>query len=974
VGNLNTTAFDTPGAANNCVSPLNDNCIGVGTAFSGFALTLGENFIPFSNAGAVTDAVPSSCGPTAGSDVWFNFTTPAGTAPSCAGDVTYSLCGSSFDTILTVYTGTACTSLTEIACNDDFAGCGVNSQVTIPAVAAATTHRIKVSGFGGATGDIVITVSHSAAPVNDNCDTPLVAIDGPNPFSTYCATNSGLNVGLPANNVILRDLWYVYTATCSGLLTVTTDQPLPLPTGTLTDTKLAIYAPGTLCPMSCGDLLGYDDDDGVSCSLCSLITNVPVVSGSTYIIRVGGFGTTTGIGVLNIACLPGPEECAGSTDVSEGVFAFDTTGLATNGVALDPLVCDMGPFGTEQIFNDLYYCYTASCNGTVQIDATGFDTRLAVYGDCTCPELATNVIACDDDTGSGGGFPFHAQVTFTATAGSSYLVRVGGFGAGDFGPGTLTIALPVANDECIAATPIFDGPNAGSTACATPSVDPIAGCTFTAANRDVWFSYSATCSGIVTVDLSGSGPPPSLNWDTVMVVYDGCGGPQVACDDDAGAVSSSLVSFIGVAGTDYRIRVGGFAAATTGSLAINVSCALPIPNDACVDAAPITGSGTFVVELSPPPAVTDGVDLTGACEVGNPAAGSGDGFPFGDNIIHHDVWYCYTPCVPPGQTATVSLTTLGAGFDTRLAVYGTCVCPVTALDLVACDDDTATAGAAPFEAAIPTMTMVGGTTYLIQVGTFSEADPTNIDCPLQITCTPDCVPPTAVFDATPTSGNAPATVVFTDSSTGTGPLTYSWDFDGDSVEDDNTQNPVFIYTTPGTYSATLTVSNFCGSSSASTSIQVCEPLAPAFSFTNTGLAEACASFTDLTTGDIAGWEWDFGNGDTSTAQNPSTTYPSAGTYTVTLTVTGSCGRIESTSQSLTVLAAGDCNADGSVNVTDPIYLAAYLFSGGPSSSCMSACEVNGDASLNLGDVVYELYYLFVGGAAPVPPAPCTACN
>jgi PKD repeat protein len=46
------------------------------------------------------------------------------------------------------------------------------------------------------------------------------------------------------------------------------------------------------------------------------------------------------------------------------------------------------------------------------------------------------------------------------------------------------------------------------------------------------------------------------------------------------------------------------------------------------------------------------------------------------------------------------------------------------------------------------------------------------------------------------------------------------------------------------------------------------------------------SFTDQSTGINTSWEWDFGDGSTSTKQNPSHTYTEPGTYTVSLTVTG----------------------------------------------------------------------------------------
>lgn len=56
-----------------------------------------------------------------------------------------------------------------------------------------------------------------------------------------------------------------------------------------------------------------------------------------------------------------------------------------------------------------------------------------------------------------------------------------------------------------------------------------------------------------------------------------------------------------------------------------------------------------------------------------------------------------------------------------------------------------------------------------------------------------------------------------------------------------------------------------------------------------GDAPLTVQFTDLSAGDITGWLWDFGDGDTSTFQNPSHTYDIPGRYTVTLEVTGADG-------------------------------------------------------------------------------------
>lgn len=56
------------------------------------------------------------------------------------------------------------------------------------------------------------------------------------------------------------------------------------------------------------------------------------------------------------------------------------------------------------------------------------------------------------------------------------------------------------------------------------------------------------------------------------------------------------------------------------------------------------------------------------------------------------------------------------------------------------------------------------------------------------------------------------------------------------------------------------------------------------------------TFTDTSTGVIAAWLWNFGDGNTSVLQNPVHVYTVAGIYTVTLTVTGVYGATSNASQ------------------------------------------------------------------------------
>ena len=144
-------------------------------------------------------------------------------------------------------------------------------------------------------------------------------------------------------------------------------------------------------------------------------------------------------------------------------------------------------------------------------------------------------------------------------------------------------------------------------------------------------------------------------------------------------------------------------------------------------------------------------------------------------------------------------------------------------------------------------------------------------------------PPVTAFTASPTAGLAPLTVQFTDTSTGS-PTSWSWTFgDGGTSTD---QNPQHTYTTPGLYTVTLNATNEYGSDYELKPdyITVYGPVTAQFTANITGgTAPVAVQFTDLSTGGPTSWLWTFGDGNTSTNQNPVHTYTTAGAHTVTLT-------------------------------------------------------------------------------------------
>jgi PKD repeat protein len=87
-----------------------------------------------------------------------------------------------------------------------------------------------------------------------------------------------------------------------------------------------------------------------------------------------------------------------------------------------------------------------------------------------------------------------------------------------------------------------------------------------------------------------------------------------------------------------------------------------------------------------------------------------------------------------------------------------------------------------------------------------------------------------------------------------------------------------------------------------TTVPAPAPQAPVASFTASCIGMDC-TFTDASTapaGSVVAWSWNFGNGVTSTVQNPTYSYPIAGTYTVSLTVTDNVGGTKSQLQNVTV--------------------------------------------------------------------------
>ena len=508
-----------------------------------------------------------------------------------------------------------------------------------------------------------IEFASAAPPANDNCSNAQSVGDVTNlSFNTTSATFDG-----PGHFVTSPNIWYIYTATCTGCATVSL-------CGSNYDTKVAVYD-GTSCPPALGDLITSNDD---FCDRQSQVS-FPVTAGQQYLIEVGGFDGWIGTGTMSISC--SSSACQPTNDYcffAEPISNVTNQSFSTEWATFDGSGhCMTGP--------NIWYCYTATSTGnvTVSLCDSMYDTILAVYDGCGCYPSLGDLIECNDDA----CFQ-QSEITFAAIAGNQYLIEVGGYQSAA-GNGIISItaegqACPPLNDNCTGAEPVSTVANKTfDTTCAT--FDGFGVCM---TSPNIWYCFTSPCTDEVTVSLCGS------NYDTVLAVYDDCecyptNSRLIGCNDDS-CDQQSEITFSAIAGQQYLVEIGGYGSAT-GQGVLNISCASQpcvVPNDNCFSAQHISNVTNMAFDTTC--ATFDGPALC---------------------MSSPNIWYVYMATC--SGNATVSL--CGSQFDTKLAVYNGANCYPTQARLIGCNDD-ASCG---YQSEL-TFSVTAGNQYLIEVGGYAS--------------------------------------------------------------------------------------------------------------------------------------------------------------------------------------------------------------------------------------------------------------
>lgn len=170
-------------------APSNDNFA------NAVALTGTSNLVAGGNASSTPEpGEPFHADSRASNSVWWSWQAPF------TGSASISTAGSTFDTLLAVYTGESVSNLQAVADNDDAGGFGVIISSLVFRALAGETYRIAVDGFNGATGSVRLTVGPTGVPAPS---WRLVDLNG------QTVTSSDFS-----NRVLVIDFWETTCGAC----------------------------------------------------------------------------------------------------------------------------------------------------------------------------------------------------------------------------------------------------------------------------------------------------------------------------------------------------------------------------------------------------------------------------------------------------------------------------------------------------------------------------------------------------------------------------------------------------------------------------------------------------------------------------------------------------------------------------------------------------------------------------------------
>ena len=538
-----------------------------------------------SNLGATLE--PGELDPSflGGRSVWWSWTAPAD------GAVTITTAGSSFDTLLAVYTGDTLSNLTFVTFNDR----ETNTSIVTFNVVAGTVYQISVDGAIGTAGNIVLHLTlgpTEAPPANDRfANRALIAGSQTNVSASNVGASREPAEPLHAHVLGANSVWWTWTAPSSGGLTLTTE-------GSSFDTVVGVYTGSSISNLA---FVAANDDDYLSETSALSRVTCNVTGGTAYQIAVDGFEGESGTIRLQLGLgspFPPP---ANDNFANRAVITGSPVNVSGSnvGASFEGATADFEhgePLHVSLGGKSVWWTWTAPFSGglTLTTARSAFDTILGVYTGTNLTNLVFVAGNDDDPTGSG----VQSGVTCNVSAGTAYQIVVDGF---DSGSGDIQLQLKLGNAFAVPPNDNFanrilltgsattvSGFNDGAT---LEPQEPLHNHSY--GGKSVWWSWVSPGPGFVTVDTIGS------RFDTTLGVYTGSElGKliEIASDDDGAANSTSIVTFYTKAGVTNQIAVDGYDGAS-GNIRLSVAFT-PASYNLTVGGNPASG-GTVNVTPTP---------------------------------------------------------------------------------------------------------------------------------------------------------------------------------------------------------------------------------------------------------------------------------------------------------------------------------------------------------------------------------------
>ena len=510
-------------------------------ALSGFDITVTGTTVGFTGEVDEPDHAEASGDL---NSAWWSWTAPD------SGIVSLDTFGSSYDTVMAVYTGSSLSTLAEVASNDDDVD-SPQSAVTFDAI-AGTTYQIAVDGFTTSTGEVTLNL---ALVPNNDAFANRTALNG------FDASATGTNVGFTREarepdhagvSIGIDSAWWSWRAPTSGLVSINTF-------GSDFDTTLGIYTGSAL-----NNLIEVASNNDGGNGLPQSAVAFDAVAGTTYQIAVDGFRAQTGNIDLTVNLIPDSNDDFADRITLGGI----ETSISGTNAGFTGEVGEPDHAEASGLSNSAWWTWVAPFSGVTAIDTFGsdFDTTLAVYTGAAVDTLAE--VASNDDSGG----ELQSAVAFDAVAGTAYQIAVAGNNV-DSGTIDLKLSLVPDNNDDFADRITLTG---------TLASDEVSNIGFTGEpgepdHADVsdvlnsaWWTWTAPTSAQVLLDTFGS------DFDTTLAVYTGTDLDtlvEVAANDDSesfdGGTTQSAVAFDAVAGTTYQIAVDGFSG-ESGNIDLNL--------------------------------------------------------------------------------------------------------------------------------------------------------------------------------------------------------------------------------------------------------------------------------------------------------------------------------------------------------------------------------------------------------------------